>query len=269
MGTGMLRIATRLGRAARVRSSLGAVRLSSHLPPLPKGIPGPMDNPSRGVNQKNAASLGLVRLASVQLKGWLKMHMNDVCDDILRSAAQMDIRTSNTIGLPMRVFRYTVQRSPFVDKHSMEQFEKREYNRIIEFYGSSCVGPDATKMVHFLRYMERVIIPAHAAARAKVTLFSYEQLHPTPPTKATPTGSLGVVTQTATASLAGPQAEAMASRDLKAQIEEAEVAVEANATLEAWQAEAAPTEVVETEETVGAAQTKAVQSDTTAEQANS
>ena len=58
-------------------------------PVLGQGIPGPNDKPSRGVNQRNAESLGLVRLASVQLKGWLKHYMNDVCDDILRSAAQV------------------------------------------------------------------------------------------------------------------------------------------------------------------------------------
>ena len=58
-------------------------------PVLGQGIPGPNDKKSRGVNQRNAESLGLVRLASVQLKGWLKHYMNDVCDDILRSAAQV------------------------------------------------------------------------------------------------------------------------------------------------------------------------------------
>ena len=176
-----------------------------------QGIPGPNDKKSRGVNQRNAESLGLVRLASVQLKGWLKHYMNDVCDDILRSAAQMNIRTSNTIGLPMRIYKYTVQRSPFVDKHSMEQFEKREYNRIIEFYGASCVGPDATAVVHFLRYMERVIIPAHAGARAKVTLFSYERLHPTPRAETS-----------SAASSSRPQTAAAAAAELGAQLEAVE-----------------------------------------------
>merc|ERR1740124_857909 len=225
------------------------LRASSNLPLLQQGIPGPDEKPSRGVNQRNAASLGLVRLASVQLKGWLTMHMNDACDDILRSAAQMNIRTSNTIGLPRRTYKYTVQRSPFVDKTSMEQFEKREYNRIIEFYGSSCVGADATAVVHFLRHMERVIIPAHAAARAKVTLFSYEQLYPTPRA------------ETSAASLSRPEAAAVAAAELGAQLEaveadiqaqEAKVAVEAEATVDAWEAEAEAKVAVEAEATVDA-----------------
>ena len=214
----------------------GQLRASSNLPILQQGIPGADDKSSRGVNQRNAESLGLVRLASVQLKGYLTMHMNDVCDDILRSAAQMNIRTSNTIGLPRRTYKYTVQRSPFVDKHSMEQFERREYNRIIEFYGASCVGADATAVVHFLRHMERVIIPAHAAARAKVTLFSYERLHPAPraETSTTTSPSLPEAAAAAAAEL-GAQLEAVEA-DIQAQ--EAKVAVEAEATVDAWEAEA-------------------------------
>ena len=229
----------------------GQLRASSNLPLLQQGIPGADDKPSRGVNQRNAESLGLVRLASVQLKGWLTMHMNDACDDILRSAAQMNIRTSNTIGLPRRTYKYTVQRSPFVDKHSMEQFEKREYNRIIEFYGASCVGPDATAVVHFLRHMERVIIPAHAAARAKVTLFSYERLHPAPPA------------ETSATSLSRPEAAAAAAAELGAQLEaveadiqahEAKVAVDAGATVDAWEAEA-EAKVAGTDAAAGAVET--------------
>ena len=234
----------------------GLSRASSNLPPLQQGIPGPDDKPSRGVNQRNAASLGLVRLASVQLKGWLKMHMNDASDDIIRSAAQMNIRTSNTIGLPKRIYKYTMQRSPFVDKHSMEQFEKREYNRMIEFYGSSCVGPDATAVVHFLRHMERVIIPAHAAARAKVTLYSYEQLHPTPPADRPPSDSAAALSRPEAASVSaaelGAQLEAVEA-DIQAQ--EAKVAVEAEATVDAWEAEVkaagAEVEAVETGPTTG------------------
>lgn len=228
----------------------GQLRASSNLPILQQGIPGANDKASRGVNQRNAESLGLVRLASVQLKGYLTMHMNDACDDILRSAAQMNIRTSNTIGLPRRTYKYTVQRSPFVDKHSMEQFEKREYNRIIEFYGASCVGPDATAVVHFLRHMERVIIPAHAAARAKVTLFSYERLHPAPRAE-TPTALSRPEAAAAAAAELGAQLEAVEA-DIQAQ--EAKVAVEAEATVDAWGAEA-EAKVAGADEAAGAVET--------------
>ena len=241
----------RLASCRAVAPALGQVRPSSNLPPLGKGIPGPQDPPSRGVNKMNAPSLGLVRLASVQLKGWLKMHMNDVCDDILRSAAQMGLRTSNTIGLPMRIYKYTVQRSPFVDKHSMEQFEKREYNRVIDFYGSSCTGPDATKVVHFLRHMERVIIPAHAAARAKVTLYSYERLAPAAPAEVRPADSPGAGAQSAAAISTSGLAAGMAAGELEAHLDAEEAAMEAKATVEAW--EAAAVEASAAEAAAGAA----------------
>ena len=247
----MLLSLRRLTSCRAVAPALGQVRPSSNLPPLGKGIPGPQDPPSRGVNKMNAPSLGLVRLASVQLKGWLKMHMNDVCDDILRSAAQMGLRTSNTIGLPMRIYKYTVQRSPFVDKHSMEQFEKREYNRVIDFYGSSCTGPDATKVVHFLRHMERVIIPAHAAARAKVTLYSYERLDPAAPAEVRPADSPGAGAQSAAAISTSGLAAGMAAGELEAHLDAEEAAMEAKATVEAW--EAAAVEASAAEAAAGAA----------------
>ena len=73
----------------RASSTAQGTKWEDVRPVLGQGIPGPNDKKSRGVNQRNAESLGLVRLASVQLKGWLKHYMNDVCDDILRSAAQV------------------------------------------------------------------------------------------------------------------------------------------------------------------------------------
>ena len=73
----------------RASSTAQSTKWEDVRPVLGQGIPGPNDKKSRGVNQRNAESLGLVRLASVQLKGWLKHYMNDVCDDILRSAAQV------------------------------------------------------------------------------------------------------------------------------------------------------------------------------------
>ena len=58
------------------------------------------------------------------------------------------------------------------------QFEQLTYKRLIEFYGEGSQTVDATKMVHMLRYIEHTILPAHAGAQMKFTLFSDELIEP-------------------------------------------------------------------------------------------
>ena len=82
--------------------------------------------------------------------------------------------------------RWWLPRSPFVHRKAIDQFERREHNRVIVFYGKEQIGDDSTKIVHFLRFMESTIIPAHAGARAKVTLYTEETLDALPPPPAEP-----------------------------------------------------------------------------------
>ena len=48
------------------------------------------------------------------------------------------------------------------------------YKRLVELYGASTVGPDATACVHFLRYLEHTILQVHPGISVRVTLFSDE-----------------------------------------------------------------------------------------------
>jgi len=121
----------------------------------------------------------VTRLASIQFKTWLKQASEQVGGDIRASAQHVGLKTSGLIRLPTRINRYNVLRSPFVNKKAFDQFEKREYNRLIEIFGEGTQSADATKTVYFLRYLEHTILPAHGgAARAKVTLYSDECIEP-------------------------------------------------------------------------------------------
>jgi small subunit ribosomal protein S10 len=53
------------------------------------------------------------------------------CLDIVESAKRTGARVNGPIPLPTRVERYTVLRSPFIDKKSREQFEIRTHKRLI------------------------------------------------------------------------------------------------------------------------------------------
>ena len=115
--------------------------------------------PVRGVRP------GRVRLAQVQLRGWIKNIIEDVTKDIIFSAKHIGIDVGGVARLPTRRTRWWLPRSPFVHRKAIDQFERLEHNRVLVFYGSEQIGADSTKIVHFLRFMEQTIIPAHAGAR--------------------------------------------------------------------------------------------------------
>ena len=54
--------------------------------------------------------------------------------EIVEHARRTGARVCGPIPLPTRIERYTVLRSPHVDKKSREQFEMRTHKRIIDIY---------------------------------------------------------------------------------------------------------------------------------------
>ena len=67
-------------------------------------------------------------------------------------------RVSGPIPLPTRIERYTVLRSPFIDKKSREQFEIRTHKRLIEIIDPTSKTIDA---------LGRIDIPAGVEIRVK------------------------------------------------------------------------------------------------------
>ena len=120
------------------------------------------------------APKGLLRLAQVKVHSYHKKWITDGCMDILRSAASMGIKTSGVVPLPTKTRLYTIMRGPFVDKKSMTQHHHSTHKRLIEIYGKSTIGQDATTAVHFLRYLEHDILQVHPGISVRVTLFSDE-----------------------------------------------------------------------------------------------
>lgn len=51
---------------------------------------------------------------------------------IIENAERHDARVVGPIPLPTEIKRYTVNRSPFIDKDSREQFELRVHKRLID-----------------------------------------------------------------------------------------------------------------------------------------
>ena len=57
----------------------------------------------------------------------LDQSMNDIVNTVIKTGAQV----AGPIPLPTKIERFTVNRSPHVDKKSMEQFEIRTHKRVI------------------------------------------------------------------------------------------------------------------------------------------
>ena len=54
--------------------------------------------------------------------------------EIVEHAKRTNARVRGPIPLPTRIERYTVLRSPHVDKKSREQFEMRTHKRVIDIF---------------------------------------------------------------------------------------------------------------------------------------
>ena len=61
--------------------------------------------------------------------------MNQILD-IVEHAKRTGARVAGPIPLPTRIEKYTVLRSPFIDKKSREQFELRTHKRLIDIVDS-------------------------------------------------------------------------------------------------------------------------------------
>jgi small subunit ribosomal protein S10 len=58
--------------------------------------------------------------------------LDQSAEEIVETAKRTGAKVSGPIPLPTRIERYTVLRSPHVDKKSREQFEIRTHKRLIE-----------------------------------------------------------------------------------------------------------------------------------------
>jgi small subunit ribosomal protein S10 len=78
--------------------------------------------------------------------------------EIVETARRTGAKVSGPIPLPTRIERYTVLRSPFIDKKSREQFEIRTHKRIIDIMEPTSKTVDA---------LGRLNIPAGIDIRIK------------------------------------------------------------------------------------------------------
>ncbi len=68
----------------------------------------------------------------IRLKAYDYRLLDQSATEIVDTAQRTGARIAGPIPLPTHIQRFTVLRSPHVDKKSREQFEMRTHNRLIE-----------------------------------------------------------------------------------------------------------------------------------------
>ena len=80
--------------------------------------------------------------------------------EIVEQARRTNARVSGPVPLPTRIERYTVLRSPHVNKKSREQFEMRTHKRVIDIYDANARTVEA---------LNRLVVPAGVFMNFSVT----------------------------------------------------------------------------------------------------
>ena len=82
--------------------------------------------------QEKDMATGVKQRIRIRLKGYDHRALDDSALRIVDTAQQTGARVSGPVPLPTEIDKYTVIRSPFIDKDSREQFEIRTHKRLID-----------------------------------------------------------------------------------------------------------------------------------------
>src|SRR3954471_21672585 len=85
--------------------------------------------------------------------------------EIVDHAKRTNARVCGPIPVPTRVERYTVLRSPHIDKKSREQFEMRTHKRVIDIFEPTARTVEA---------LNRLVVPGGVFVKIKAEFFPYK-----------------------------------------------------------------------------------------------
>lgn len=83
----------------------------------------------------------------IRLKSFDHRLIDMSTEQIVDTAKRTGAKIVGPIPLPTKITRYTVNRSPFIDKKSREQFEMRTHKRLIDIRESSPKTMDALQQL--------------------------------------------------------------------------------------------------------------------------
>ena len=79
----------------------------------------------------------------IRLKAFDHRVLDQSASEIVNTAKRTGARVRGPIPLPTRIERFTVNRSPHIDKKSREQFEIRTHKRLLDIFEPTSQTVDA------------------------------------------------------------------------------------------------------------------------------
>ncbi|TAH34924.1 MAG: 30S ribosomal protein S10 [Planctomycetota bacterium] len=95
----------------------------------------------------------------IRLEAYDHEAIDQATESILEAARMTGVKVSGPIPLPTRIERYTVLRSPHIDKKSREQFEIRTHKRLMYLLEPTPQTVDA---------LNRLVLSAGVDVRIKI-----------------------------------------------------------------------------------------------------
>jgi small subunit ribosomal protein S10 len=79
----------------------------------------------------------------IKLKGYDHKLVDQAAEQIVEAVERTGAVVSGPVPLPTRIEKFSVIRSPFIDKNSQEQFEVRTHKRLIDIVETTSKTIDA------------------------------------------------------------------------------------------------------------------------------
>ena len=79
----------------------------------------------------------------IKLKGYDHKLLDQAAEQIVEAVERTGATVSGPVPLPTHIQKFSVIRSPFIDKNSQEQFEIRTHKRLIDIMETSSKTIDA------------------------------------------------------------------------------------------------------------------------------
>jgi small subunit ribosomal protein S10 len=84
----------------------------------------------------------------IRLRGFDHRVIDQSASEIIETAKRSGARVSGPVPMPTRIEKFTVNRSPHVDKKSMDQFEVRTHKRLIDILEPTAATVDELKKLN-------------------------------------------------------------------------------------------------------------------------
>ena len=84
----------------------------------------------------------------IRLRGFDHRVIDQSASEIVETAKRSGARVSGPVPMPIRIEKFTVNRSPHVDKKSMDQFGVREHKRLIDILEPTAATVDELKKLN-------------------------------------------------------------------------------------------------------------------------